>query len=138
MNFIEYLDALGRKSNASDHFGEWLGYEVETFDAAALEATTTLLIRNDHLSPSQAVHGGVVSAFLDFTCGAAAFLSLKPGKLCSTVELKVNYLRPLQLGDTVKGRAKIEFAGKTLIVVMASLHSAEKKVALATGTFNIY
>src|SRR5687767_2607326 len=84
-----------------DHFGDWLGYQVADFDRKSLKAILHLKIREDHLSPAKRVHGGVVSGFFDFACGVACFTTMKPNDLCSTVELKVNYLLPVELGDTL-------------------------------------
>src|SRR3954447_3504907 len=82
-----------------DKFGTWLGYKVIRIDPKSHSSEVQLQIREDHLSPANRVHGGVVSAFFDFACGAAVFSSLGPRDFCSTVELKVNYLRPIELGD---------------------------------------
>lgn len=46
----------------------------------------------DPLRP--AIHGGVISAFADTICGAAVFTQLRPGDRCSTVDLRIDYLRP--------------------------------------------
>src|SRR4051812_32650774 len=78
-----------------DKFGEWLGYKPLTIDRKKHKAEVELQIREDHLSPARRVHGGVVSAFFDYACGAAVFSTLSPNDFCSTVELKINYLRPI-------------------------------------------
>ncbi|MBI3543784.1 MAG: PaaI family thioesterase [Deltaproteobacteria bacterium] len=122
-----------------DHYGEWLGYKVGKVDRKKREAIVTLRLRDDHLSPAGRVHGGVVSGFFDFACGAAVFSTLGPEDFCSTVELKVNYFRPLNTGDALTSHAKVMFRGKRLCVVHAQLHRAGEKdpVAMATATFNV-
>ena len=122
-----------------DHFGEWLGYSVEKADRKRRMATGTLTLREDHLSPAGRVHGGVVSAFFDFSCGAAVFTMLGPKDLCSTVELKVNYFRPLFVGDRLKSVSRVVFAGRRLCVVQSELfrNGEREPVGIATATFNI-
>lgn len=122
-----------------DHFGEWLGYAVKKVDRKAHTAVSTLTLRQDHLSPAGRVHGGVISAFFDFACGAAVFSTLAPKDLCSTVELKVNYLRPLFVGDQLQARTRAVFRGKRLCVVQGDLFRNKDKepVAIATATFNV-
>ncbi len=122
-----------------DRFGEWLGYRVTRLDRERHVAETVLRIREDHLSPAGRVHGGVVSAFFDYSCGCAVFSTLGPKDFCSTVELKVNYLRPLDLGDELKALTRVIYRGKRLCVLQGFLYKNDGKrpVAMATATFNI-
>ncbi|MBL4752044.1 MAG: PaaI family thioesterase [Flavobacteriales bacterium] len=122
-----------------DKFGEWMGYRIEGFDTENKKAVTGLSIREDHLSPAGKVHGGVISGFLDYACGAAVFTTMGKGDFCSTVELKVNYLRPINLGDEIKGKTAIIFEGKKICVVHGFIYvnDSEKPSAMVTGTFNL-
>lgn len=142
MNFVEYLHELkGVEPPFSDKYGEWLGYQIEYYDKEKGAVKTTLKIRDAHLSPSKAVHGGVISGFLDFTCGCAVFAVIDKECLCSTVDLNVKYFKPLKNGDELIAHAKILHKGNTLSSVIANLYrlpDEENVVAMATGTFNIY
>ena len=122
-----------------DKFGEWMGYRIEEFDTKNKKATTGLTIREDHLSPAGKVHGGVISGFFDYACGAAVFTTMGKGDFCSTVELKVNYLRPINLGDEIKGKTTIVFEGKKICVVhgFICVNDSEEPSAMVTGTFNL-
>jgi uncharacterized protein (TIGR00369 family) len=141
MNFVEFLKQLQSYDNYhADKYGDWLGYNIKEVKKEEMEVTTTLEIRDDHLSPSRAVHGGVISGFLDFSCGCAVFATLEKEQLTSTVELNVKYFKPLREGDKVYAVARVVNRGKTLCSVLADMYveGKEKPVALATGTFNIY
>ena len=122
-----------------DHFGTFIGYEVTSFDRAQREVRLKLTVREKHLSPSGRMHGGVISAFLDYSCGVAVCTTLNAGDLCSTVELKVNYFRPLQLGDELESVARVVFRGKKLCALTAFLYKSgsDEPVAMATATFNL-
>lgn len=122
-----------------DKFGEWLGYKVIKFDSQTRTAEVQLQIREDHLSPAKRVHGGVVSAFFDFACGVAAFSTLGPHDFCSTVELKVNYLKPIELGNLLLAKTAVVFRGKRLCVLHGYAYRNEEvePVAMATATFNV-
>jgi len=140
---------MGRKTLANkfkmehfqhpDRFGEWMGYRIDRFDKENKRATTGLSIREDHLSPSGRVHGGVISGFFDFACGAAVFTTMGKGDFCSTVELKVNYLKPIVLGDEIEGKTEVIFEGKKICVVHGFIfvNGAEDPSAMVTGTFNM-
>jgi acyl-CoA thioesterase len=122
-----------------DRFGQMLGYKVTSFDRKKHVAEVELLIREDHLSPAQRVHGGVISAFFDFSFGAAVFSTLGPKDYCSTVELKVNYFKPLELGDRLRAVASVVFRGKRLCALqgLAYRNDDPNPVAMATATFNV-
>ncbi|MFH1321939.1 MAG: PaaI family thioesterase [Bacteroidota bacterium] len=128
-----------------DKFGKWLGYEVLKYDRKKHRAETGLKIRKDHLSPAGRVHGGVISGFFDFSCGVAVFSTMNKGDFCSTVELKVNYLRPIDLGDHLIAKTQVVFRGKKLCVIHGFIYKKDTKtgrqerkpIAMATATFNI-
>ena len=122
-----------------DKYGTWLGYEVLQVNSEKQEAKLGLDLRDDHLSPAGRIHGGVISGFFDFACGAAVFTTMAPEDFCSTVELKVNYFYPLNSGDSLVCDANVIFRGKRLSVVHALLYRNDEKkpVAIATATFNI-
>lgn len=142
MDFVEFLkNKRGIQTPLSDKYGEWLGYEIVDFEEANGIVRTRLPIRQDHLSPSGAVHGGVISGFLDFSCGCAVFGTLAPKELCSTVNLNVKYFYPVRDGDIVIAESKVIHRGRSLSSVSAELFREKdrgKILAMATGTFNIY
>jgi uncharacterized protein (TIGR00369 family) len=122
-----------------DKFGEMVGYRMDKLDRKRFRAEAVLEIREDHLSPAARVHGGVISAFFDFTFGAAAFTTLAAKDFCSTVELKVNYLKPLNLGDFLRCKTQVVYRGKRLCVLQGFLYRNKETqpVSMATATFNI-
>ena len=129
-----------RNYSHPDRFGDWLGYEVVQVDRQAQRAEVALQIREDHLSSARKVHGGVISAFFDFACGAAVFSTMSPDDFCSTVELKVNYFHPIHQTDRLIARTEVVFRGKKLCVIHGRLYrndDFQQVVAMATATFNI-
>ncbi len=122
-----------------DKYGEWLGYKVLKFNRKTQSIEGSLKIRSDHLSPAGRVHGGVISGFFDFASGVAAFTTMNGNDFCSTVELKVNYFRPIELGDQLIVKAKVVFFGRKICVIHGFIYkNGEKRpTAMATATFNI-
>lgn len=122
-----------------DEFGKWLGYEVVNADLDTRSFEMTLDIRKDHLSAAGRVHGGVVSAFLDFACGGAVFTTMKPNDFTSTVELKVNYLHPIELGDHLRAKTSVIFRGNRLCATHGFLYRNQdaEPVAMVTATYYV-
>ena len=48
-----------------------------------------------HLNPNGVLHGGIAALVCDTACGCAVTTELPPGETCATLEIKVNYLRPV-------------------------------------------
>jgi uncharacterized protein (TIGR00369 family) len=109
------------------------------------QAEYRMLIQEAHLSSPGTAHGGVLAGLMDAALGAAALtLAFTGGDVVSTVEFKINYLRPVHLGDELRAVAKVEHSGKSIIVVSGTIYrqatdaAAEPAVAQGLGTFNRY
>jgi uncharacterized protein (TIGR00369 family) len=72
-------------------------------------------------------HGGVAAAMIDSAVGLALSTMLNPQEHITTVELKVNYIAPAQLG-VVKARGKIIHKGKRIAVGDAEVRDAAGKL----------
>jgi uncharacterized protein (TIGR00369 family) len=83
------------------------------------------------------VHGGVIMAALDTTCGLAV-MSVNTSTEQSTLELKVNFVRPLVRGPfRVIGRV-IHIGGNTAVVEGEARDSGDEVGARALGTWFIF
>ena len=88
-----------------------------------------------HMSRADRVHGGVLFTMLDTALGRAVLEELPPGRGCATVEIKINYFRPVQHGR-VRARARCVQRTRSLAYAEGEIRNHEDKlVARATGTF---
>lgn len=122
----------------SNQFGKEIDLQYDILPDG--EVINRITIGQKHLATPVAAHGGVMAALADSTLGVAALaVSQKNGNLVSTVEFKINYLKPALLGDTIRGISRVRQVGKKLIFVEADfLNQKEELVATASGTFNQY
>jgi acyl-CoA thioesterase len=80
------------------------------------------------------VHGGVVMYSLDNACGFAA-MSINPGVDQRTMELKVNFLRPLKKGP-FRAVGRVVRAGNSVAVVEGEVRDADGSLcAKSLGTW---
>lgn len=100
-----------------------------------------LALNQSHMGAPGIAHGGAVMTLLDSALGVHAMQhALTKGKATSTVELKVNFLRPAKIGQTLYTETTIQSAGRSLLVMSGTAIDEEtgKKIAFAVGTFNLY
>lgn len=87
-----------------------------------------------HFNPLGSIHGGWAATVLDSALGCCIHTLLARGEGYSTVEMKVNYLRPIsEKTGIVTCEGKIVSKGRTLAVSEARLTDANGKL-LAIGT----
>jgi uncharacterized protein (TIGR00369 family) len=87
-----------------------------------------------HHQPNGVVQGGVLTAIADAAMGMAGMTVQEIGWANTTIELKINFIRPVIRG-LVKAEGKVVQAGKTVLFLEASVTNEEGKLAaLATSS----
>ena len=88
----------------------------------------------DHLNPLGTVHGGWTATVMDSALGCAVFSVIKPGEAYTTIEFKLNLVRPVLPGmGEVFCEGKIIHRGRTIATSEAWLRDGKGKL-LAHGT----
>jgi uncharacterized protein (TIGR00369 family) len=97
-------------------------------------------ILEKHLSSPNTAHGAAIAGFMDCVLGLSALsMAVTEGNLTSTVEFKINYIRPVSLGEEIFGTGKVVHKGKSLIISSAEIKNTKGElVAMGQGTFNTY
>lgn len=93
-----------------------------------------------HYNPLASVHGGVASTLLDSAMTAAIISTLPIGITCSTIEMKVNFVRPItgKIG-LVRCEGKIIHVGSRIGTAEGKLLNHEGKLyAHAVNTCMIF
>jgi uncharacterized protein (TIGR00369 family) len=116
-----YVRAISKVVNQSPYFS-LLSMKIKDLDWG----TSLLEIEAEekHLQPFGYVHGGAIASVMDAAAFWAVFPQVPDGMGMTTVDIKVNYLAPVQKGKIVaKGRCiKI---GRTLALGEASVSGPE-------------
>ncbi|OUM85504.1 MAG: DUF4442 domain-containing protein [Bacillus thermozeamaize] len=88
-----------------------------------------------HANPMGTVHGGILCDLADVAMGTAYSSTLNDDETCTTVELKINFLKPVW-NEKLIARAKVMHKGRTTGFVQCDIfNESEKLVAYATSTF---
>ena len=121
-------------------FNEVLGIRIVSLGEgeARLEIPFRESLIGDPLRP--AIHGGVISSLIDTCGGAAVFTQFDDiGDRTSTVDLRIDYLRPGGK-DTLIADGKVVRAGnKVAVVDVVVFHpgQAERPIATGKGVYNV-
>jgi uncharacterized protein (TIGR00369 family) len=87
-------------------------------------------------SPTGRLQGGAIAMLADFAMLAAVQTTTAPGLAFAGLDLKVNFLRPVEPADDVlEAYGEIVHSGRTLAITRATVSNSERKpVVLATGS----
>ena len=75
----------------------------------------------DCRNPMGTLHGGWYGTLLDSAMACAVMTTLPAGKIQTTLEFKVNIIRPIPIGATVDAIGLVEHSGKSTGVAVGSL-----------------
>jgi len=87
-----------------------------------------------HANPMGTLHGGVFCDLADAAMGMAWVTGLNEGETCTTIELKINYFRPVWSGKLI-AEARVLRRGKNVGYVECEVRDADGRlVAKASST----
>jgi len=107
------------------------------FDIAEVEEGRVVFVGTPSprfFNPLGTIHGGWTATILDSAMACAAHATLKPGEGYTTLEMKINYVRPVMPeSGTVRCEGKLIHRGGTVITTEGKLVDERGKL-LAHGT----
>jgi uncharacterized protein (TIGR00369 family) len=112
-----------------------LGFRLEDVEEGSV--VVTLEPEEFHYNPSGVVHGGIAATLFDSSLGCAVQSLLPPAHIAPTLQLQVNYIRPITIRTgKVFCSGKVVHMGKRSATAEGRLTDGEGKLyAHATGTF---
>lgn len=123
------IEEMRRKFDNS-FYAIYLGMRIEELSRGY--ARVRLEVRRDFLTWDNLVQGGVIASLLDQAFGCAVN-TLE--NIYVAVQLNINFLSSVPVGETIQAEARVVHAGKTLAVSdMTVVNSKGKTIARATGT----
>ena len=93
-------------------------------------------INKNHLNAAGITHGGFIAALVDAGAGAAAHRSAD-GSPCVTISLELKFISPIQLGQELIGKTKIQKKTKSMVFLTCELVAENKIVATASGVWKM-
>lgn len=101
------------------------------------EARATAMIDETHFNPHGIVHGSVFFTLADTSMGLATVSVLPEGRLCSTIEIQVRYLRALGAGRLVVDTRVVKPGRRVVHLESKGVDEHGRLVATATGSYAV-
>ncbi|MDX2004651.1 MAG: PaaI family thioesterase [Meiothermus sp.] len=135
---LEYLQAMQRGELPWPPIGQLMNFQPHEVEAGRVVFRFTPA--EYHYNPIGSVHGGVACTLLDSVMGCAVHSQLPKGVGYTTLELKVNYLRPMtaQTGEVFCEGRVIYLGGRQATAEGYIKDGAGKVYAHSTTTCMIF
>lgn len=125
----EYVETICKAVNQCPYFS-LLSMKIKNLNWG--NSLLEMEVKEKHLQPFGAVHGGAIASLIDAAAFWASFPQVEDGKGLTTVEVKVNYLSPVQNGR-LYASGKCLKLGKTIALGEVFVKD-EKERLVAHGT----
>ena len=137
MSFEEFASLLRERRSL---YGFVSGFQID--DLKPNEAWSSLPYKRDFLADveSERLHGGVMTAMLDESCGAAVQAALQDGeRAIATLDLRIDYLRAAKPGATIRAHSICYGVKQSIAFARATAYHDEESdpIAVATACFMI-
>jgi uncharacterized protein (TIGR00369 family) len=111
---------------------ELIGLEVVRIEGG--ESEMTMVAEERHSNPMGTIHGGILCDLADAAMGTAWFSTLEPGETFTTLELKINFLRPFWTGKLI-ARGRVVSRGRTVGMTECDVFDEQERlIARASST----
>lgn len=108
-------------------FADLMGVELVSAAPDCVEAR--LVVRKEHCTIPDILHGGAIMALADTLGGMATFLNLEKGASTTTIESKTNFLSAIPLGDTAVAQCTPIHRGRKVMVWQTRITRGDGKLA---------
>jgi uncharacterized protein (TIGR00369 family) len=130
---LDRMEKVLRGEAPGPPIAELIGFSLVSISPEA-GAVLELEVTERHANPMGTLHGGVLGDIADAAMGMAYAARLGEGETFTTLELKINFIRPVWKG-TLRAEGRVISGGRTVGLVECHIRDAEDRlVAHATST----
>ena len=117
------------------NFNDLLGFEV--LEAEEGFARVAMPVEPRLHQPFGIIHGGALASLADTVGGVGSYVSYPVGTEVVTVEMKINFVRPVKEGTLIGEAKALHLGRKTSVWEMRILDDAERLVCFASATYMV-
>ncbi len=129
---LEFMQGILEGRLPGPPIGALMGYQLHEVSEgrAVFRGTPEFQVTN----PMGTVHGGWYGTLLDSAMACAVMTAVPKGSAYTTLEYKVNILKPIPLGTTVDCTGTIDHVGRSTGVAHGEIRGIEDGKLYATGS----
>lgn len=131
MNLKQYLGQQMRVSPSAA--GNWLEFTLEAIEKGS--ASISLIVRPEMTNPYKNLHGGMMALIVDESIGWAV-LSLVHEQNFTTLNLNIDFLYGIAMGEKLIAKSTVVRAGKKIINVECEVFDVHNRL-LAKASSNL-
>lgn len=110
MSGLEYMRKLASGELPQSGMGKLMGFKFE--EVSEGRAVLTVVPDERHHNGIGIAHGGLAATLLDSATGCAINTMMPAGRIFTTLEMKINYVRPIRAGaGPVRCEARVIHVG---------------------------
>lgn len=131
-NYYEEFKAIGTRASPCLHY---LGVQLKELGEG--HCSLTMPVKPEFLQGAGRVQGGIITVIADEAIAHSLMTLVKPGESISTIELKINFLSPVQEGELISEASIVKKGKRIALGEAAIMNSDGRLVAKAMATFLI-
>jgi uncharacterized protein (TIGR00369 family) len=125
---------VGKQMNISpSEAGNWLAFTLDHIERGT--ATISLSVRPEMTNPYKHIHGGMMALVIDESIGWAV-LSLESELNYTSLNLNVDFLYAIKMGEQLRAKSTVIRAGKKIINVECLVYDMQDRL-LAKASSNL-
>ncbi|MFT5917719.1 MAG: hypothetical protein ACJAWV_002752 [Flammeovirgaceae bacterium] len=131
---VEALKAqIGKSMKGVSPVGQWLNGTLLAIEEG--ELTVSIKVRKEMTNPMGILHGGMSALIMDEVIGGGVY-TLNRDTFFTSVNLSVDFLSSIPMGENVIAKCQIVRAGKTIVNAECQLFTEDDKL-IAKGMSNL-
>ncbi|WP_299624055.1 PaaI family thioesterase [uncultured Tateyamaria sp.] len=132
MSGMEFMQGILDGKHPGPPIGATMGYTLHALDdgTATFRGAPEFNVTN----PMGTVHGGWYGTLLDSAMACAVMTRVPRGAVYTTLEYKINILRPIPLGMTIDCIGTVNHAGRSTGVATGEIRGVEDGKLYASGS----
>jgi acyl-coenzyme A thioesterase 13 len=133
LSYFEKVIGKEAKETSPSPFGRWINGTLVSAEIGKLVAE--VIVRPEMANPGNIMHGGAIAGIFDEVIGMCTF-TLDTEGFFVAINLNVDFLRPGNVGETLRFEAEIIRQGKTMLHAEAKAYNAQGKL-IAKASSNL-
>ena len=132
MSGLEFMQGILNGENPAPPIGATMGYALHDVadGRVVFRGTPEFNVTN----PMGTVHGGWYGTLLDSAMACAVMTRVPRGSVYTTLEYKINIIRPVPIGTTIDCIGTVDHAGRSTGVATGEIRGVEDGKLYATGS----